>query len=298
MFHIPPSRSLTPEGRIKKKTNDDVLAQQLDLKKNLTSTVIFSEGSLGLELVARKPRPETIEQRVARRNKEQADEKAQERNVLEKDIRKYARQATMLEFFEGLDTHNQGYISKTALWSTCALHSQDIRDLFVQFPALATIIATPSLLSLHLRTLRPDMVYDAVLEKKVVAHNGGIGFEAFNKWSLLICDEEWLSPLQETALLKQQEQDQKLRALKKEQERAALMKNGRSDQTHAITGGVMVSKIAQGSQADLTKRLRRGMVLEKIYTNETGMSSNASNSSEQWWLTWFGVSLLGLIFFL
>jgi hypothetical protein len=121
-FHIPPSRSLTPEGRIKKKTNDKVLAERLDLKKNLTSTVIFSEGSLGLELVARKPRPETIEQRVARRNKEQADEKVQERNVLEKDIRKYARQATMLEFFEGLDTHNQGYISKTALWSTCALH--------------------------------------------------------------------------------------------------------------------------------------------------------------------------------
>ena len=172
----------------------------------------------------------------------------------------------------------------------------------MQFPALATIIATPSLLSLHLQTLRPDMVYDAVLEKKVVAHNGGIGFEAFNKWSLLICDEEWLSPLQETALLKQQEEDQALRARKKEKERAAVMENGRSDQ-HAITGGVMVSKIAQGSQADLTKRLRRGMVLEKIYTNETGMSiqanpSNSSNSSEQWWLTWFGVSLLGLIFFL
>ena len=118
------------------------------------------------------------------------------------------------------------------------------------------------------------MVYNAVLEKKVVAHNGGIGFEAFNKWSLLICNEEWLSPLQETALLKQQEEDQALRALKKEKERAALMENGRSDQ-HAITGGVMVSKIAQGSQADLTKRLRRGMVLEKIYTNETGMSIQA-----------------------
>jgi hypothetical protein len=172
----------------------------------------------------------------------------------------------------------------------------------VQFPALATIIATPSLLSLHLQTLRPDMVYDAVLEKKVVAHNGGIGFEAFNKWSLLICDEEWLSPLQETALLKQQEQDQKLRARKKEQERAALMKNGRSDQ-HTITGGVMVSKIAQGSQADLTKRLRRGMVLEKIYSNETGNASNssnasnaraiqASNSNEQWGLAWFEVLLL------
>ena len=80
IFKAAPSRSLTPEGKIKPPhmTADALLERDMEQKQNLSSTVVFGEGPLGLELVGRKPRSESIQVRVARKQKLAADRKAKE----------------------------------------------------------------------------------------------------------------------------------------------------------------------------------------------------------------------------
>ena len=80
IFKAAPSRSLTPEGKIKPPhmTADALLKRDMEQKQNLSSTVVFGEGPLGLELVGRKPRSESIQVRVARKQKLAADRKARE----------------------------------------------------------------------------------------------------------------------------------------------------------------------------------------------------------------------------
>ena len=80
IFKAAPSRSLTPEGKIKPPhmTADALLKRDMEQKQNLSSTGVFGEGPLGLELVGRKPRSESIQVRVARKQKLAADRKARE----------------------------------------------------------------------------------------------------------------------------------------------------------------------------------------------------------------------------
>ena len=209
-FRTAPSRSLTPEGRIKSKTNtvDYKMQQQMKRKTNMSTTVMFTAGPLGLELVGRKPRPESIAARVARRRQEAQEQKQQERTQVEQEIHLLARDVTMHAFFEGLDRsvhesntsiyspHSSaptGYITKRDFLREIALErgggSKEIySDLFaLNYPKFYTLITTPSVLKQHISTLQSEM------EDRSQGH---ITWEVFNKWTLLSCGEEWLSASQ------------------------------------------------------------------------------------------------------
>ena len=279
-FRTAPSRSLTKDGRKKKTSVDEELTKAMTTAQNLSSTVTFGAGPLGLELVGRKPRPETIEARIIRRKTEAEKRRKSEQDRVENEIVRSVRELTCRELFEGLDHEKTGFITRTELWKTVALDSDTITPLFESLPRLSTFFSNPIQFSKAITYLKPKLIWNSELDKFVpedslsttgVIVRGSISWNQFYNWIVVTCcNEDVIDPLKEALDTKERE---KAESLRKKQE-----KNEDSTKKYQTTGGVMISTLKKGGAAMQTQRLRRGMVLESVYIQGMGTVPVATSS--------------------
>ena len=148
----------------------------------------------------------------------------------------------------------------------------DDDGLLSPFPDLLQILSVPSKLSKAMTLLRPTTKWNSEAEKMIT--DNGIDWETFYKWTMEICNEKYLTPLQK----KQKERE---RNVKEEKERLEEEKNSKDSNKYQITGGVMVAKISKNGAADMSKKIRRGMVLQSVYTNENGITDVSRSTLDE-----------------
>ena len=215
---------------------DQELISKMTSKQNLTSTVVFGKGSLGLELISRKPRKETIENRILRKKKKKLEINEKIKKEIENELRLSIREITMREIFEGIDLDSTGYISTINIYKTFIYNETGALDILKEsVPKLYTLCLTPLIFSKLMLTFDKKMNFDHELNKMVVENQGQISWLQFYEWTLKICNEQVLNPISKLKLQKEQE-------LERKKEKELEQKN-----KFEITGGKYSSTLFQTS---------------------------------------------------